>query len=484
MLAASAGALLGSGEDSDPTAPAAAPPGPTVPSAPEGRRSSFLAELIPLAPREVGASGQLSSAVLESAARMPLEDRVAQLFLLGFAGDDPGAALDRVRRRDFGGLVIAGPSFTSGDRLAAVTDRALAASRRAKKVPPWVMAPQEGGIFSALPDLPPRKAPGELATPREAARAARAAGGALREAGITGVLAPVADVGLEAGGVLGTRAYSDDPHDVARYVVASVRAYRRTGVFAAVKHFPGIGSASQPTEEGPAQVGLSLAALRSRDLVPFQAAVEAGVPGIVVGHGLYPIDEFVTPASISSRMIGFLRDELGFRGVAITDDLADPPITALSDIPRAAVSAVNAGADMVYLTGTARDQRAAYADVLRAVRGGEIPRSRIDEALLRVLVAKERVGLIKAPRRRRAKPRARNRSRPTRRRSRPRGPRRSRPRASWRSGPWGFPRRSSPPAARRSRPRASRRSRPRARSEVRSPRADEPTTIDRATAPR
>jgi beta-N-acetylhexosaminidase len=167
-------------------------------------------------------------------------------------------------------------------------------------------------------------------------------------------------------------------------------------VFAAAKHFPGAGSASQSTEEGPATVGLRLRDLRRRDLVPFRAAFESGAPAVVLSHALYLVDDFTVPGSLSRRVAtGLLRRELGFRGVAITDDLADPAITASSSVPDAAVRALKAGADMLYISGPTGDQQAAHVAVLRAVRRKEISRRRLNEALFRILIAKRRYGLIR-----------------------------------------------------------------------------------------
>ncbi len=116
----------------------------------------------------------------------------------------------------------------------------------------------------------------------------------------------------------------------------------------------------------------------------------------MVGHGLYPIDDFTTPASMSRRIAtGLLRGDMRFRGMAISDDLADPAVTAATSVPEAAVRAIRAGVDMVYISGSASDQQAAYVAVLRAVRRRTIPRRRLDEALARILIAKRRYGLIK-----------------------------------------------------------------------------------------
>jgi beta-N-acetylhexosaminidase len=183
---------------------------------------------------------------------------------------------------------------------------------------------------------------------------------------------------------------------VADYARRSVAACRQLVLFCAAKHFPGIGAADIPTDEGPAQIGLSAAQLGQRDLVPFAAAVKAGIPGIVVGEGLYEPDNFVTPAALSQKMIGgLLRKQLRFGGVAITDDLADPGVSSFAQIPDAAVEAVKAGADMVYISGPLSDQEGAYTAVLNATRRGAIPEARVREALLRVLITKRGYGLLR-----------------------------------------------------------------------------------------
>jgi beta-N-acetylhexosaminidase len=206
----------------------------------------------------------------------------------------------------------------------------------------------------------------------------------------------VVDVGLESGSALGARVYSDDPGQVAAYADATVRAYRDEHVFSAVKHFPGLGAADQSTEEGPATVGLGVDELRERDLIPFEAGIDAGVPAVLIGHALYPFNDFTLAASLSRHVhTDLLRRELRFEGVAITDDLADPAITTIDTVPGAAVQAIRAGADMLYISGSAGDQQAAYVAVLRAVQRGQIPRRRLDEAIGRILLAKQDYDLIR-----------------------------------------------------------------------------------------
>jgi beta-N-acetylhexosaminidase len=360
-------------------------------------QTSFLARIVPPEREDPGpGSPRVPRSTADLVRRLPLERKIAQLMLVGFRGTRLTAPVfRRLRRLDYGGIVIGAENYTGPELLGAMAGEAVVISQQEGHVPPWVMAAQEGGPYNVFPDLPPASALSELATAEDAAVEAGEAATTLRALGVTGLLAPVIDVGLETDPALGPRAFSDDPALVASFAVATADAYRKAAVFSTVKHFPGLGTASQPTEEGPAQVGQTPEQLESRDLVPFRAAFEAGAPGVLLSHALYAVDDFTVPGSLSTRVAtDLLRDELGFRGVAITDDLADPAITAFTSIPDAAVDALRAGADMLYISGPSGDQQAAYVALLRAVQDDSDLRGRVDEALGRILLAKQRYGLI------------------------------------------------------------------------------------------
>ncbi|HYN51286.1 MAG TPA: glycoside hydrolase family 3 N-terminal domain-containing protein, partial [Thermoleophilaceae bacterium] len=302
----------------------------------------------------------------------------------------------RLRRFDLGGIVIGPDNYTDPTLLGEMGGEAVVISRDEEHVPPWVLTVQDGGEFNSLAGLPPSLVPADIAASKEAAALAQDTAKTLRGLNVTGVLGPNADVGLASGSALGARVYSDDPEEVSSYVDAVIEAYRRERLFGAVKHFPGLGAADQSTELGPASVGLDLEGLRERDLLPFRAAVRAGAPAVVLSHALYPVTDFTQPASLSRAVAtDLLRGELGFAGVAITDDLADPAITTPYSVSDATLQALRAGADMVWISGPAADQQAAYAAALRAARSGRLPRSRVNEALLRVLKAKEDYGRIR-----------------------------------------------------------------------------------------
>jgi beta-N-acetylhexosaminidase len=397
LAAGVSGIVVGANHDDGDGGPSG--PVPEAGRAEPKEQVSFLARIVPpAADRDEAARGPaVPRSVADLARRLPLERKVAQLFLFGFRGTDSTAEIfGRLRRLDLGGVVLAGPNYLDAAQLSALAGEVSAVARRARHVPPWVMASQEGGDLNSFPDLPPSAAPADLGSAREAAAQARDSADTLRGLGVTGVLGPVVDVGLPAGSALGARVYSDEPDEVAAFADATVRAYRRERVFSSVRHFPGLGSADQSTEDGPASVGLGLPELRGRDLLPFEAAIAAGVPGVTLSHALYPMSDFTVPGSLSKEVAtDLLRDDRGFEGVALTDDLADPAITTLSSVPGAAVRAVRAGADMLLVSGPAGDQQAAYVAVLRAVRAGRIPREQVDQAVGRILVAKENYGLIR-----------------------------------------------------------------------------------------
>ena len=391
-----AGVVVGAGQDDEGDAASNVPtPGRGTPE----ERVSFLARIVPPpAQREQRARGPaVPRSVADLARRLPVERKVAQLFLFGFRGTDLNADIfGRLRRLDLGGIVIGVQNYTDVTQLGTLAGEARVVARETRHVPPWVMASQEGGELNSFPDIPPGSLPADMGSAGEAGAAARESAATLRGLGVNGVLGPVVDVGQESGSALGARLYSDEPEEVAAYAEATVAAYRAKHVFSAVSHFPGLGAADQSTEEGPATVGLGLDELRVRDLIPFKAAIDAGVPGVIVGHALYPFSDFTVPASLSKPVAtDLLRGELRFKGVAITDDLADPAITVIRTVPDAAVRALRAGVDMLYVSGGVGDQQAAYVAVLRAVKRGRIPRRRLNEAVGRILLAKQDYDLIR-----------------------------------------------------------------------------------------
>jgi beta-N-acetylhexosaminidase len=325
------------------------------------------------------------------------QQKVDQILMLGFEGTDAGTPLAvELEARQLGGVLVRRENWLDASQGAALVGQLREVARSGGAIPPLFAAAQEGGEHRALLDLPPEERQlnlGDIASEQAAEDWAREAGEALRDAGVEMNLAPLADVATIAS-PLADRVFSDDPAIVAPLTAAAVRGCAAAGIACAVRHFPGLGAASASTDQGPATVGLDPATLASRDLPPFEAAIAAGVPAVMLSHAYYVAYDPVTPGSLSPAIAtGLLRDQLGFEGVAVTDDLGAGAIRATHPIPRAAVEAINAGADLVLIGGPS-GQPAAREALLAAVETGEIPPERIDQAAGRVLELKRRLGLL------------------------------------------------------------------------------------------
>jgi beta-N-acetylhexosaminidase len=326
------------------------------------------------------------------------EEKVDQVLALGFEGTDSSSPiLEQLRERQLGAVFLSSENWIDAAQGGALVSELKAAGKSGDRVPPLIVAAQEGGGGRAFADLPPGRAAaviGELGDPQLARRWARQMAKGLAAAGIELDLAPVVDL-APLGSALAERAFSDDENVSATMTLAAEIGCKEGGIACAPAHFPGNGSASGDTDLGPATVGLDTGVLLRRDLVPFQVAFRAGAPAVVLSHAFFAAYDPVTPASQTPAIVSsLLRRRLGFRGVAITDDLSAGAITALGPVRDAAVASLLAGADLLLIERPGETQDVARDALLRAVRDGTIPPARLDEAAGRVLELKRSLGLL------------------------------------------------------------------------------------------
>jgi beta-N-acetylhexosaminidase len=312
-----------------------------------------------------------------------LDQAAARLMLVGFAGTDARSPFfDRLRRTEWGGVVLERANYLDARQLGALTAGLRLAARQARHVAPLVGAVQLGGDDSAFPDLPPKPEPAT----QDAADAGAQATGAGRRLAASGVrltFAPAADL-ASSGGAWEGRGFSDQPGAVAGEVRAAVDGYRQAGVAAAVGHFPGEGAASGDPGVEPATVGLSLDELRAADLQPF-AAVARTAPAVQMSGAMYAAWDGVTPATLLPKAVALLRRQ-GFRGAVISADLNAVTGVTGGTAAQAAVEALKAGCDLLYVPGDAGDQEAARAAVAEAIRRGDVSAARVRDALLHAAV--------------------------------------------------------------------------------------------------
>jgi beta-N-acetylhexosaminidase len=335
-----------------------------------------------------------SSAAVTIAGRLSLADQVAQLFIVGVQGDGADAVAS-VGIPDAGGVVLTSGNFADDAQVSALVGDVTKAAHSAGAQSPLIAATQEGGPDTAFADLPPESesAIGATGQPAVAESQARLAGRRLRALGIEMTLAPLADVDTLSGALSG-RLFGTDPRMVARFALAAVSGYHAAGVISAVGHFPGVGAASADPDEMSATVGLTMSQLEARDLVPF-AAVGRTAPVIVMSNAAYVAFDGVTPAGLLGQAVSLLRDQYGFGGVVMTDDLDAALDPTGQDPGQVAVQALQAGDDLLYISGPASEHLAAYQGVLAAAQGSAIVRALVRAALLRDETLKADYGVLR-----------------------------------------------------------------------------------------
>jgi beta-N-acetylhexosaminidase len=325
-----------------------------------------------------------------------LAQLVGQHVLVRMAGRAPSAALlARVRAGEVGGVILFGDNIgpEGPQRLVASLQ---AAARAGGQLPLLIAVDQEGGAVRRLPG-PPTVPPSAMHTAARARAQGLATGRYLHGLGIGIDLAPVLDVPSSPRAFIAPRAFSSSAAAVASRGVAFAQGLVAGGTAATAKHFPGLGRLAETTDDAPGVVHATRAQL-ARDLVPFQAAVRAGIPAVMVGTASYPALGSSAPAACAPKIVGgLLRRTLGFKGVVVSDDLATAGVSPTLSPGQAAVRAVQSGVDMVYLagsTGTRADfmGRLAYASLLSAARNGLIAHSRLAAGYARVAALKRRYG--------------------------------------------------------------------------------------------
>ena len=330
---------------------------------------------------------------------MSVREMVGQMFVVSVGGTEPDYFIEKmVRERNISGVLLFGYNMESEAQTRKLVSSLQELSVETEPaVPLFVAVDQEGGDVAHAPWVTPQPAAAEIGARgdvREACAVSEAMGRQLRRAGVNTDLAPVVDTGF--GAAIGSRSFGEDPELVAKMGAASVEGFERAGVVSAAKHFPNHGPAATDSHEGLPVVRHDMATIRSRDLPPFRAAVEAEVPMVMMGHLVYPAIEPERPASQSSEAYRLLREDLGFDGVVVTDDMAMAGATGGGTPARAAVRAVKAGADLLIVSSPPPQQAAAYDAVMKAVESGEIPRARIRASVERVMEVKEKYPLYRA----------------------------------------------------------------------------------------
>jgi beta-N-acetylhexosaminidase len=335
---------------------------------------------------------------------MTLEQRIGQVFMLGFEGTTLNTS-NRALIHDLhlGGVTLFARNIETGPQLAKL-DADL--QTVADPIPMFVSVDQEGGLVVRVTQgatiFPGNMAVGATGDTALARQVAEASADELLAMGVNMSLAPVVDVNTNPlNPVIGVRSFGSDVSDVERMGQETVNGLQGRGVSAVAKHFPGHGDTAVDSHRDLPVVPHTLERLQSTEFKPFEAAMQAGVDGIMTAHLYLPAiePEANRPATLSHAVLtGLLREQLGYQGLILTDALDMDAIKHDRTAAEAAVEAFEAGADMLLVAGITAEDRAQLGEgppaLLAAVRSGRVSEERLDASVLRVLEAKLRRGVI------------------------------------------------------------------------------------------
>lgn len=363
-----------------------------TPTLPETLPTETVPADVPTDPEPLSAVPAPVDPVRQMISDMSLEQRVGQLFLARCNADT--AAAD-IRQYHLGGLVLFGSDFEN--QTPDSMGQTIAAYQNSAEKPLLIAVDEEGGDVTRISQFPAfrdrrfsslRKRydqgglEGVLAEEEEKCRL-------LSDLGINVNLGPVCDITTEPEAFMYSRSLGQDAQKTAEVTASTVNLVNVFSIGSVLKHFPGYGN-NVDTHTGIAVDTRALSELEERDLVPFTAGIQAGCGAVMVGHIIVEALDRELPASLSPAVHRYLREELGFSGVIMTDDLVMQAITDQYGAGEAAVMAVLAGNDLLCST----EYAVQYQAVLQAVLDGRIDIDVLNSALRNVLEWKISLGLL------------------------------------------------------------------------------------------
>lgn len=324
-------------------------------------------------------------------ANMSDADKVGQLLMIGIHGttlnDDAKFMLNEYR---VGGIILFDRNMESKDQVKTLIIDINKVGKSAGLTPLFLGIDQEGGAVARMDDklikVPPAEEVGKMPV-EQASSLAKEIGTELKDLGFNINFAPVADLGLTYG-----RSYSTSPDEVVRYAGAVGKAYDEAGLWYSYKHFPGIGKTDVDLHADTSIVPVSKETLLSEDTKVFVDLIKQSKPNtytIMVSHAMYPQIDPDYPASLSKAIItDWLRKDLGYNGVVVTDDMDMGALANYYTFGDMAVQSILAGSDILLVCHEYEHMQEAYNGLMKAVKDGRISKERLDESVKRILLMK------------------------------------------------------------------------------------------------
>ena len=329
-------------------------------------------------------------------ANMSDADKVGQLMMIGIHGktlnDDAKFMLNEYR---VGGIILFDRNMDSKDQVKTLITDINKAGKSAGLTPLFIGIDQEGGAVARMDDklikVPPAEEVGKEPI-EKAASLAKEVGTELKDLGFNINFAPVADLGLTYG-----RSFSTNPDEVVRYASAVGKAYDEAGLWYSYKHFPGIGKTDVDLHADTSIVPVSKETLLNEDTKVFVDLIKQSKPNtytIMVSHAMYPQIDPDHPSSLSKAIItDWLRKDMGYNGVVVTDDMDMGALAKHYTFGDMAVQSILAGSDILLVCHEYEHMQEAYNGLMKAVKDGRISKERLDESVKRILLMKMSRGL-------------------------------------------------------------------------------------------
>ncbi|MEC0202969.1 beta-N-acetylhexosaminidase [Paenibacillus lautus] len=346
---------------------------------------------------------ETDDAVAELLNSMTVQEKIGQLVLVGIEG----TALDDTSRRlleDYhvGGFIFFKDNIESAQQSVKLFND-LKEANAANPVPLWLSIDEEGGRVTRFPDeyvkLP---SSGKVGSKGDLALTKRVGGLIAQKVaglGLNMVFAPVLDINSNPNNpVIGDRSFGNSAETVSTQGIASMKGIQEHGVVPVVKHFPGHGDTSVDSHLGLPVVNHDLERLHKLELVPFQQAIDEGADVVMVAHLLMKSIDPDTPSSYSKPVINdLLREEMGFKGVVITDDMTMGAISGSTDVGDASVKSVVAGSNMILIGHEYALEEAVIQALTEAAHSGVIPEEMLNDRVRATLELKHKYQLSDEP---------------------------------------------------------------------------------------
>lgn len=321
---------------------------------------------------------------------MSQTEKLGQMVMIGIQGtkvDDD--SLYMLNQYHMGGVILFDRNMENPEQVKQLTSDLQAQSN--EKVPLFIGIDEEGGdvvrMAEKLTPPPSQKEIGATGDIEQARTWAIKTAKSLKDMGINVNFAPVADVGSND-----KRSYSTDTNTVIDFVRAATKGYQQENIIYSLKHFPGIGKGKVDSHVDSSNIDVVKEVLMTEDILPFKTIIDENEPNdyfILVSHLKYPALDEEYPASLSSKiMTDLLRNELGYKGIIITDDMEMGAVANHNDFRSIGVKAIKAGADIVLVCHEYEHQQEVYLGLLDAVNSGEISQERIDGSVKRIIKVK------------------------------------------------------------------------------------------------